>query len=456
MSVNMEKLVRLCKERGFVFPGSDIYGGLANSWDFGPLGALMKMNIKSDWWKKVVEDRLDMVGLDGAILMNSKVWEASGHVAGFTDPLVEDKVTNKRYRADHLIEAALPNVNADGMKPEEMDALIKQHGIKSPEGNELTQVKTFNLMFETGIGTTNDEKEKVYLRPETAQAIFVNFKNVLDTTRKRLPFGIAQIGKAFRNEITPGNFIYRVLEFEQMEIEYFVEESDWEKHFEAWHEWQLKWAESLGIDMAKISADEHPIEKLSHYSKRTVDIAFDYPFGTKKELWGLAYRTDFDLNAHQGASGKNLQYTDPNDNSRKIIPHVIEPSFGVERTLLAILLSAYNEEELEGGDTRVVMKFKPHLAPYQVAVLPLSKKPELQEKSEAVLQSINRHFRVDYDETQSIGKRYRRQDEIGTPFCVTVDFDTLEDNAVTVRDRDTMTQERIGISELSAYLNDRM
>lgn len=456
MSVNMDKLVRLCKERGFIFPGSDIYGGLANSWDFGPLGSQMKKNIKDDWWKKVVEDRQDMIGFDGAILMNSKVWEASGHIDGFTDPLVEDKVTHKRYRADHLIEDALPGVNADGMPAEEMDKLIEENGIKSPDGNELTKVKTFNLMFETGIGKTEGEKEKVYLRPETAQAMFVNFKNVLETTRKRLPFGIAQIGKAFRNEITPGNFIYRVLEFEQMEIEYFVEESEWEKHFDIWHKWQMEWAESLGIDMNRISADEHAPEKLSHYSKKTVDIAFDYPFGDKKELWGLAYRTDFDLRNHQEKSGKNLQYTDPNDNTRKIIPHVIEPSFGVDRTLLAILLSAYDEEELEGGDVRVVMRFKPHIAPYQVAILPLSKKPELQEKSEEVLAAIRKHYRVDYDETQSIGKRYRRQDEIGTPYCVTVDFESLEDNAVTVRDRDTMKQERVAISELSAYLNERI
>lgn len=456
MLVNMDKLVRLCKERGFIFPGSDIYGGLANSWDFGPLGAQMKKNIKDDWWKKVVEDRQDMVGFDGAILMNSKVWEASGHVDGFTDPLVEDKVTHKRYRADHLVEDALEGVDADGMSAEEMDKLIEENGIKSPDGNELTQVKTFNLMFETGIGTTEGDKEKVYLRPETAAAMFVNFKNVLETTRKRLPFGIAQIGKAFRNEITPGNFIYRVLEFEQMEIEYFVEEDEWEKHFDIWHKWQMEWAESLGIDMNRVNADEHAPEKLSHYSKKTVDIAFDYPFGAKKELWGLAYRTDFDLKNHQESSGKNLQYTDPNDNTRKIIPHVIEPSFGVERTLLAILLSAYDEEELEGGDTRMVMRFKPHIAPYQVAVLPLSKKSDLQGKSEEVLNAIGSHYRVDYDETQSIGKRYRRQDEIGTPFCVTVDFDSLEDNAVTVRDRDTMEQERVAIGELSAYLNQKM
>lgn len=451
----MEKIVRLAKERGFIFPGSDIYGGLANSWDFGPLGAQMKMNLKRDWWNKVVETRQDMVGLDGAILMNPKVWEASGHTESFTDPLVEDKKTHKRYRADHLVEDAVEGVNADGLSPQELDKLIEEHDIKSPEGNELTKVKTFNLMFETGIGKTEDDKQTVYLRPETAQAMFVSFKNVLDSTRKRLPFGIAQIGKAFRNEITPGNFVYRTLEFEQMEIEYFVEEDEWQQHFDAWHDWQKQYAESIGLDMDKVSPDEHATEKLSHYSKRTVDIAFDFPFGDKKELWGLAYRYDFDLNQHQEASGQNLQYTDPNDNARKLLPHVIEPTFGVERTILAILCSAYEEEQLEDGSQRVVMRFKPHMAPYQVAVLPLSKKEDLQGKSQEVLEAIGGQFRTDYDETQSIGKRYRRQDEIGTPLCVTVDFDTLEDNAVTVRDRDTMQQERVAISELSAYIQSK-
>lgn len=453
--VDMDKIIRLCKERGFIFPGSDIYGGLANSWDFGPLGALMKMNLKRDWWNKVVESRQDMVGLDGAILMNPKVWEASGHTESFTDPLVEDKITHKRYRADHLIEAALPEVNADGMTVEELDKLIEENGIKSPEGNDLTKVKTFNLMFETGIGKTEGDKQSVYLRPETAQAIFVNFKNVLETTRKRLPFGIAQIGKAFRNEITPGNFVYRTLEFEQMEIEYFVEEENWEEHFEAWKNWMSEWAASIGINTENLVPADIDPEKLAHYSKRTVDFEYKYPFG-QKELWGLAYRTDHDLHNHQEQSGTNLEYTDPNDNKRKLLPHVIEPSMGVERTILAILLSAYDEEELEGGESRVVMRFKPHMAPYQVTVLPLSKKEELQDKSNEVIDLISGKFRVNYDETQSIGKRYRRQDEIGTPYCVTVDFDSLEDSAVTVRDRDTMEQERVAISELETYLSEKM
>lgn len=451
--VTMEKIVQLCKTRGFIFPGSDIYGGLANSWDYGPLGAQMKMNIKRDWWKKVVESRLDMVGLDGAIMMNPKVWEASGHVESFNDPLVEDTVTHKRYRADHLIEE-ITGLDVDGKSLEELGKIIEEKGVKSPEGNPLTAPRTFSGMFETGIGKTDEDKQIVYLRPETAQAIFVNFKHVLETSRKRLPFGIAQIGKAFRNEITPGNFIFRTLEFEQMEVEYFVEEEEWEKYFNEWNSWRLEWARSIGIDMDRVTEDEHAPEKLSHYSKRTVDIMFDFPFG-RKELWGLAYRTDFDLKTHMEHSGESLVYTDPNDNKRKFIPHVIEPSFGVDRTLLAVLLSAYTEEEVD-GETRVVMKFASHIAPYQVAVLPLSKKEELSGVAHEVVEKLAKKFAVDYDETQSIGKRYRRQDEIGTPYCVTVDFDSLEDGAVTVRDRDTMVQNRINIDELEAYLEDKL
>ncbi len=452
--ISMEKIMRLSKERGFIFPGSDIYGGLANSWDYGPLGSQMRMNVKKDWWKKVVEQRRDMYGLDGAIMMNPRVWEASGHTSSFTDPLVEDKVTHKRYRADHLIEAALPDVNADGLSVAELDRLITENNIKSPDGNELTPVKTFNLMFETGIGKTEGEKEAVYLRPETAQAIFVNFQNVLNASRARLPFGVAQIGKAFRNEITPGNFTYRTLEFEQMEIEYFCEESEWEQHFDAWQKWMADWGESIGIDASKLHPEDIDPEKLAHYSKRTVDFEFEYPFG-KKELWGLAYRTDHDLKNHMEASGKSLEYTDPNDNARKIIPHVIEPSMGVDRTILAIMLSAYDEEEVD-GDTRVVMRFKPHIAPYQVAVLPLSKKPELQKIAQKLSDDLSSVARVTYDETQSIGRRYRRQDEIGTPYCVTIDFDTIDDQAVTIRDRDTMQQDRVKIDELSAYLAQKL
>lgn len=454
MSTSIEKIVSLCKRRGFIFPGSEIYGGLANTWDYGPLGAQIKMNIKTDWWKKVVEARDDMVGLDGSILMNPRVWEASGHVAGFNDPLVEDVETKKRYRADHLIEANVEGVSVDGVSVEELQKLINEHNIKSPEGNDLSEVKQFNLMFETFIGKTEDNKQAVYLRPETAQAIFVNFKNVLESSRKRLPFGIAQIGKAFRNEITPGNFTFRTLEFEQMEIEYFIEESSWENVFERWAGWMEEWAASVGIDTSKMHRLEVPEESLAHYSKRTIDFEFEYPFGTK-ELWGLAYRTDFDLRNHTEHSGEKLAYPDPEDNKKKITPHVVEPTFGVDRTLLAILLSAYHEEEVE-EDTRVVMKFKSHMAPYQVAVLPLMKKEELAGPAREVFESVLTHFRTEFDVTGSIGKRYRRQDEIGTPFCVTFDYDSLEDNSVTVRDRDSMKQERVKIDELITYLSERM
>ncbi len=448
--VSMEQIVTLAKQRGFVYPGSSIYGGLSNAWDFGPLGAQMRRNLKADWWKQVVESRSDMVGLDGAILMNPRVWEASGHVDTFNDPLVEDKVTHKRFRADHLIEE-VTGENVDGRSLEELGAIIKEKGIKSPDGNELTEPRQFSGMFEMNMGS---EDKKVYLRPETAQAIFVNFKNVQTTTRKRLPFGIAQIGKAFRNEITPGNFIFRTLEFEQMEIEYFIEEEGWEMHFDAWATWMEEWATSIGIDPERLHRLEVPQESLAHYSKRTLDFEFTFPFGTK-ELWGLAYRTDFDLSNHQKHSGENLTYTDPNDPQRKIVPHVVEPSLGVDRTILAILVSAYDEEEVN-GDVRKVMRFKPHMAPYQIAVLPLSKKPELQEFARPVFEKLAGKWRADYDETQSIGKRYRRQDEIGTPYCVTVDFDSLEDKAVTIRDRDSMEQERVAIDELETWFKARL
>lgn len=488
--VSMEKIVNLCKTRGFVFPGSEIYGGLANSWDYGPLGVQLKRNIKDDWWKTFVESRQDMVGLDGAIMMNPKVWEASGHVGGFSDALVEDQVTNKRYRVDHLIEEAV-GVNAEGKSLAELEELINKHDIKSPDGNKLSAPRSFNLMFETYVGSLNllqeawellkwqskmlgsnnseDVEElknsgkelaqkldeaRTYLRPETAQSIFVNFKNVLETSRKRLPFGIAQIGKAFRNEITPGNFIFRTLEFEQMEIEYFVEESDWKETFETWNAAMNRWGHSIGLDVDRMHDVETPQEKLAHYSRRTVDIEFDFPFG-KKELWGLAYRTDHDLHQHQEHSGQKLQYTDPMDAQRKFLPHVIEPSFGVDRTLLALLVSAYDEEEVD-GDTRTVMRFKPHMAPVQIAVLPLSKKPELQQASDRVMNALLGKYRVEYDETQSIGKRYRRQDEIGTPYCVTIDFDSLQDHAVTVRDRDTMKQDRVPIDELVGYFSKKL
>jgi glycyl-tRNA synthetase len=451
--VTMEKIVQLCKTRGFVFPGSEIYGGMANSWDYGPLGAQLRRNIKNDWWKRAVEARVDVVGLDGSILTNPRVLESSGHLAKFDDPMVEDLVTHKRYRADHLIEPVVGG-SLDGKTPVELTALIAEHGIKSPDGNKLGEVKSFNLLFETGRGKTEETKSTVYLRPETAQAIFPNFRNVLESTRKRLPFGIAQIGKAFRNEITPGNFIFRTLEFEQMEIEYFCEADEWEVHFEKWRVWMTDWAKSIGLAMDRFHEEEIDEESRAFYSERTIDFEFDFPFG-KKELWGLAYRTDHDLKSHQEGSGQKLEYTDPNDQSRKFLPHVIEPSQGVDRTLLALLVSAYTEEEVNES-TRVVMKFKPQIAPYHIAVLPLQRKDELTNKAQEVRDQLLSQFRVDYDVTQSIGKRYRRQDEIGTLFCVTIDFESLEDGQVTVRDRDTMEQERIAITHLDDYFRQKL
>ncbi|PIR48104.1 glycine--tRNA ligase [Candidatus Uhrbacteria bacterium CG10_big_fil_rev_8_21_14_0_10_50_16] len=454
----MNKIVSLCKRRGFVFPGSEIYGGLANTWDYGPLGSQLKKNIKDSWWKTFVERRQDIVGIDSSILMNPRVWEASGHVETFNDPLVEDKITHKRFRADHLIQE-MTGENVDGKSLEELAAIIEAKSLKSPDGNALTPPRQFSGMFETTAGAAGEGDQVIYLRPETAQAIFVNFKNVLDTTRIRLPFGIAQIGKAFRNEITPGNFTFRTLEFEQMEIEYFLEEQDWQAQFETWADTIENWGKQIGIDIAHVHRLEVAKDALAHYSKRTVDFEFDFPFGTK-ELWGLAYRTDFDLTNHQNHSKQKLEYTDPDEQSKKVVPHVIEPSLGVDRTLLALLTSAYTEEEVPdskgGTDTRVVMKFVPALAPYQVAVLPLSKKDQLIEPAQKLVDQLLPMARVEFDASGSIGKRYRRQDEIGTPFCVTVDFETLEDKAVTVRDRDTMQQTRVPIVELTAYLAQRL
>lgn len=426
----MEQLVRHCKERGFVFPGSDVYGGLANSWDYGPLGVELKNNIKQAWWKKFVTSRLDMIGIDAALLMNPKVWEASGHLATFTDPLVECKKCHERYRADQI----------DLTKP------CQRCGDKGG----FTEPASFNLMMKTWLGPKEDASATVYFRPETAQAMFVQFPQLLTASRKRVPFGIAQVGKAFRNEITPGNFIFRQREFEQMEVEYFVHPSDWERAFEEWLNVMHEWMVECGIDMSKAHDVEISEEDRAFYSKRTIDIEFDYPFG-QKELYGLAYRTDYDLTQHANASGADMRYTDPMT-GEKYLPHVIEPSLGVDRTFLAIMLSTYAEEEVE-GETRIVLRLPKHLAPVKVAVLPLSKKDELSSVARPLAEKLAKSgLRVDYDETQSIGKRYRRQDEIGTPFCVTVDFDTLTDHAVTVRDRDTMKQERIAIAELSAYL----
>lgn len=449
----MEKIVSLCKRRGFVFPGSEIYGGLANTWDYGPLGVELKNTIKRLWWKNFVQERSDMVGIDAGILMNKKVWEASGHVAGFNDALVDCRACKVRLRADHLIEDAL-NLKVEGKTMEEISEIIQTSQIACPQcgKHDFTAARKFGLMFKTHQGVMENEAGLVYLRPETAQAMFVNFKNVLNATNRKLPFGIAQIGKAFRNEITPGNFIFRTLEFEQMEIEYFLPESEWEEKFAMWRKEMERWMELIGIKENYVWR-EHEAEELSHYSKRTMDIEYEFPFG-RKELYGIAYRTDFDLRQHQTHSGQSMEYFNQ-ETGEKFLPHVIEPTFGLNRTFLALLCEAYTEEEVENSkgekETRVVMKFKPCVAPVQVAILPLSKKPELSELASQVCQHLSRFFTVQYDESQSIGKRYRRQDEIGTPYCVTVDFESLEDGAVTVRDRDTMRQERISRDNLEEY-----
>ena len=431
--VSMDTLVNLAKRRGFIFAGSEIYGGLANSWDYGPLGVELKNNIKKAWWKKFVQMRQDVVGLDAAVIMNPKVWEASGHVATFHDPLVECKHCHARFREDKI----------DVTKP------CEACGDKSG----FTEPKQFNLMFKTHLGPSQESGTEVYLRPETAQAMFVDFAQVQASSRKKIPFGIGQIGRAFRNEITPGNYIFRTREFEQMEIEYFIKESDWEVQFESWLKLMHEWLTDCGITAEKIHDLEVPKEDRAHYSSRTVDIEFDFPFG-RGELYGLAYRSDFDLKNHQDSSGKDLSYTDPVTNE-KYIPHVIEPTFGVDRTILAVLVSAYKEEEVD-GEMRTVLSLPAHLAPYQVAVLPLMKKEELTDEAKKITEELSRYMAVEYDETQSIGKRYRRQDEIGTPFCVTIDYDSLEDNAVTVRDRDTMKQERVAITELKNYLVEKI
>ncbi|TAK03866.1 glycine--tRNA ligase [Patescibacteria group bacterium] len=436
--VTMDTLTALCKSRGFIFPGSEIYGGMANSWDYGPLGVELKNNVKALWWKTFVQQRLDMVGIDAALIMNPKVWEASGHLATFTDPLVECKQCHERYRADKI----------------DLSKACAKCGNKGT----FTEPASFNLMMKTWIGPKEDAANVAYFRPETAQAIFADFPQVLMTSRKRVPFGIAQIGRAFRNEITPGNFIFRTREFDQMEIEYFVHPSEWEQHFEAWLLQMHAFIAACGIPAGKVHDHEIAAADLAHYSKRTVDIEFDYPFG-QEELYGLAYRTDFDLTNHAKASGKDITYTDPVTNE-KYVPHVIEPSFGLDRTVLAVMLSAYHEEEAPTGegetDKRVVLRFPKALAPIKVAVLPLSKKEELTAPARELALRLAKSWRTEYDETQSIGKRYRRADEIGTPYCITYDFDTLSDQAVTVRDRDSMKQERVKLEELEGYLNNQL
>ena len=457
--VTMDKIISLAKRRGFVYPGSDIYGGLANSWDYGPLGVELKTNVKKAWWDSFVRNRHDVVGIDCAIMMNPSVWEASGHVGGFSDPLMDCKECKTRHRADKLVEETLearnePQQMVEGLSNEDLKAKIVELEIACPNcgSKDFTDIRKFNLMFKTHQGVTEDSAALVYLRPETAQGIFVNFKNVVTTSRKKVPFGIGQIGKSFRNEITPGNFIFRTREFEQMEMEYFCHPDESMKTFEYWKEFCYNWVLEHGLKKESVRMREHEKEELSHYSKATTDIEFRFPFGWG-ELWGIAHRGDFDLTQHQLHSKKDLQYTIPGTND-KYIPHVIEPALGADRLALCALVDAYHEEELEGGETRVVLKLHKKFAPVHVAFLPLSKK--LAEPTQDVFDKVSSHFVCEYDESQSIGKRYRRQDEIGTPFCVTVDFDTLEDNAVTVRERDTMVQERVAIDQLLTYLKDKL
>jgi glycyl-tRNA synthetase len=456
----MDKIAALSKRRGFVFPGSDIYGGLANTWDYGPLGVELKNNIKQLWWKTFVHRRRDMVGLDAGILMHPRVWEASGHVVNFNDPLVDCKTCKSRFRADHLLEEKL-GIHAEGKTPDEMTATLREANLPCPKcGNRtLTDARQFNMMFRTTIGPVSETGTEVYLRPETAQAIFVQYKNILSVARQKLPFGVAQIGKVFRNEITPGNFIFRDIEFEQMEIEFFVKPSDGPDMFEEWLRQMRAWIEAIGLSPEHIRVREHAKEELSHYSSRTIDFEylFPEPMGWK-ELYGLANRTDFDLSQHQEHSGEDLRYFEQ-ETGERFIPHVIEPTFGVDRTVLVVLLDAYDEEEtvdVNGKpDIRTVLRLAPALAPYKAAVLPLMKKPELSDLARSLFARIQDEtdFVIDYDETANIGKRYRRQDEIGTPFCVTVDYESLDDQQVTIRHRDSMEQERIPISEVPAYLH---
>ncbi|MDP3962876.1 MAG: glycine--tRNA ligase [bacterium] len=450
----MDKIVSLCKRRGFVFPGSDIYGGLANSWDYGPLGVELKNNLRDWWWQRFVRSRDDMVGIDAAILMNPRVWEASGHVAGFNDIMVDCKACKARHRADHLIEHVYPDMKVEGASPKELNDIIKNTDIPCPNcgaKKKFTEARKFNLLFTTTIGSVEKEDATaVFLRGEIAQAMFVNFKNVVNVSRKRLPFGIASIGKAFRNEITPGNFIYRTLEFDLMEFEYFIREAEWQRWFQYWLDEQRAWLFELGFEATHIREREHGPEELSHYSKRTVDIEYHTPFGWK-EMFGLAYRTDFDLKSHTKQSGTELAYTDP-EGGETFVPHVIEPTFGLTRLLLMLLLEAYKED----GD-RVYLKLHPKIAPYTAAVFPLlANKPQLVEKARAIYDDLRKHFMVAWDERGNIGKRYYSQDEIGTPYCITVDFQSLEDDTVTIRDRDTAKHERVKIEALRALLAEKL
>ena len=468
----MDKIVALCKNRGFVYPGSEIYGGLANSWDYGPLGVELKNNVKRAWWQKFVQENPYNVGLDSAILMNPQVWVASGHVTTFNDPLIDCKSCKMRHRADKLIEGWLaenpmPDVNVEAMTNDEMVAFIREQKIPCPGcgKSDFTDIRKFNLMFKTHQGVTEDTAAEVYLRPETAQGIFVNFKNIQRTTRRKIPFGVCQIGKSFRNEITPGNFIFRIREFEQMECEFFCKPGTDLEWFSYWKDYCENWLLSLGIKKEHLRLRDHEPAELAFYSRATTDIEYAFPFTDWGELWGIADRTNYDLSRHQEASGKSLEYFDSETNEH-YIPYVIEPSLGCDRVALAFLCEAYDEEHLTDSkgkeDVRTVLHLHPALAPYKCAVLPLSKK--LGDKAMEIRNELSKYFMVDYDDTGSIGKRYRREDEIGTPYCVTVDFDTVgdeakgiaADNCVTVRDRDTMEQVRMPISELKAYIESKI
>ena len=458
MLKSMDTLVALCKNRGFIYPGSEIYGGLANTWDYGPLGVELKNNIKSAWRKKFIQEQKNVVGLDAAILMNPETWVASGHVGGFSDPLIDCKECKTRHRADKLIEEWAheqgKDMIADGMSNEELINFINENKIPCPDCGKcnFTDIRQFNLMFKTSQGVTEDKSSEIYLRPETAQGIFVDFKSVLRSSRKKLPMGIAQIGKAFRNEITPGNYIFRTREFEQMEMEFFCKPGTDLEWFKYWKDYSENWLLSLGMKKENIRLRDHGKEELVFYSKATTDIEFNFPFGWG-ELWGIADRTDYDLSRHMEHSKQDLSYQDPETNE-KYVPYVIEPSLGADRVLLAFLCNGYEEEEIAEGDVRTVLHLHPALAPYKVAVLPLSKK--LSEKANEVYDELSKEFMCDYDEAGSIGKRYRREDEIGTPYCVTVDFDTLDDESVTIRDRDTMEQVRVKIEDLKDWISKKI
>jgi glycyl-tRNA synthetase len=458
MEKTMDKIVALAKARGFVYPGSEIYGGLANSWDYGNLGVELKNNVKKAWWQKFITENPYNVGVDCAILMNSQTWIASGHLKGFSDPLMDCRECHERFRADKLIEDyagehELTIEGLDGWSQEKMKQFIEEHSIPCPScgKHNFTDIRQFNLMFKTFQGVTEDAKNTVYLRPETAQGIFVNFKNVQRTSRKKIPFGIGQIGKSFRNEITPGNFIFRIREFEQMELEFFCEPDTDLEWFQYWRSYCINWLKTLGLKDDEMRVRDHSPEELSFYSKATTDIEFLFPFGWG-ELWGIADRTDYDLTQHQNVSGEDLSYFD-DEKKERYIPYVIEPSLGADRVLLAFLCAAYDEETLEGGDVRTVLHFHPALAPVKVGVLPLSKK--LGEGAEKVYAALSKKMNCEYDDRGNIGKRYRRQDEIGTPYCVTYDFESETDGCVTVRERDSMAQERVAIDQLDSYFSDK-